>query len=60
MDYKMPNTFIIIKGQPKALQIERFQMGNNGVYEVKFKSSPRCCHTKRRADIAQGALPLSS
>ncbi len=29
MDYKTPNTFIIIKGQPKALQIERFQMGNN-------------------------------
>ena len=29
----MPNTFIIIKGLPKALQIERFQMGNNGVYE---------------------------
>ena len=40
----MPNTFIIIKGLPKALQIERFQMGNNGVYEVKFKSSPRTYH----------------
>ena len=44
MDYIMPNTFIIIKGQPKALQIERFQMGNNGVYDVKFKSSPRTYH----------------
>ena len=44
MDYKMPNTFIIIKGQPKALQIERFQMGDNGVYDVKFKSSPRTYH----------------
>lgn len=40
----MPNTFVIIKGQPKALQIERFQMGNNGVYDVKFKSSPRTYH----------------
>ncbi len=40
----MPNTFIIIKGQPKALQIERFQMGNNSVYEVKFKSSPLTYH----------------
>ena len=40
----MPNTFIIIKGQPKALQIERFQMGNNGVYDVKFKSSSRTYH----------------
>jgi len=44
MDYKMPNTFIIIKGQPKALQIECFQMGDNGVYDVKFKSSPRTYH----------------
>ena len=44
MDYKMPNSFIIIKGQPKALQIERFQMVDNGVYEVKFKSSPRTYH----------------
>ena len=41
MDYKKPNTFIIIKGQPKALQIEQFRMGDNGVYDVKFKSSPR-------------------
>ena len=40
----MPNSFIIIKGQPKALQIERFQMGGNGVYDVKFKSSPRTYH----------------
>jgi len=44
MNYKMPNTFIIIKGQPKALQIEQFQMGDNGVYDVKFKSSPRTYH----------------
>ena len=40
----MPNSFIIIKGQPKALQIEQFQMGGNGVYDVKFKSSPRTYH----------------
>ena len=44
MDCKMPNTFIIIKGQPKALQIERFLMGDNGVYDVKFKPSPRTYH----------------
>lgn len=44
MDCKMPNSFIIIKGQPKAMQIERFQMGGNGVYDVKFKSSPRTYH----------------
>ena len=40
----MQNSFIIIKGQPKALQIERFQMGDNDVYEVKFKSSPSTYH----------------
>lgn len=40
----MQNSFIIIKGQPKALQIERFQMGDNDVYDVKFKSSPRTYH----------------
>lgn len=37
-------SFIIIKGQPKALQIERFQMGNHGVYDVKFKNSQRTYH----------------
>ncbi len=26
------------------MQIERFQMGGNGVYDVKFKSSPRTYH----------------
>lgn len=36
--------FIIIKGQPKALQIEQIQMGANGVYDVKFKNSPRTYH----------------
>lgn len=40
----MPNSFIIIKGQPKSLQIERFQMDDNGVYDVKFKSSSRTYH----------------
>ena len=46
----MPNPFIIIKGQPKALQIERIQMGDNGVYDVKFKSSPRTYHY-RHSDV---------
>lgn len=46
----MPNSFIIIKGQPKALQIERFQMGDNGVYDVKFKSSPKTYHY-RHSDV---------
>ncbi len=42
----MPKSFIIIKGQPKALQIELFQMHDNGEYEVKFKSSPKTYHYK--------------
>ena len=46
----MPNSFIIIKGQPKALQIERFHMGSNGVYDVKFKSSPKTYHY-RHSDV---------
>lgn len=39
-----PRSFIIIKGQPKALQIDSIMMVDNGVYEVKFKSSPRTYH----------------
>lgn len=46
----MPSSFIIIKDQPKALQIERFQMGSNGVYDVKFKSSPKTYHY-RQSDV---------
>ena len=41
---KIPHTFILIKGQPKALQIETFGLDNNGVYNVKFKSSPNKYH----------------
>lgn len=37
-------SFIIIKGQPKALQIETFQAGNNGVFDVKFKKSQKTYH----------------
>ena len=43
----MLDSFIIIKGQPKALQIERLQLGDNGVYGVKFKSSPRTYHYRQ-------------
>lgn len=46
----MSSTFIIIKDQPKALQIERFQKGGNGVYDVKFKNSPRTYHY-RHSDV---------
>lgn len=40
----IPNTFIIIKNQPKALQIEKIDLGANGAYHVKFKSSPSFYH----------------
>ena len=40
----IPRTFIIIKGQPKALQIEKFALGENNVYNVKFKNSPTTFH----------------
>lgn len=39
-----PRTFILIKNEPKALQIEKFALCDNGVYEVKFKSSPNTYH----------------
>ena len=32
-------TFIIVKGQPKALQIDRIELGDNGLYSIKFKNS---------------------
>ena len=40
----IPRTFIIIKGQPKVLQIEKFALGENNVYNVKFKNSPTTFH----------------
>lgn len=43
---KIPHTFILIKGQPKAHQIETFGLDDNGVYNVKFKSSPNIYHYK--------------
>lgn len=39
-----PRTFIIIKGEAKALQIEKFSLGDNNVYNVKFKTSPTTFH----------------
>lgn len=45
-----PRTFILIKGEPKALQIEKFALGDNGVYNVQFKSKPTTFHY-RRSDV---------
>ena len=38
------NIFILIKRQPKALQIERISLGENGVYAVQFKNSTNWFH----------------
>lgn len=39
--------FIIIKGQPKGLQIERYMLSSKGVYDIKFKSSQTTFHYKK-------------
>lgn len=42
----IPHTFILIKGQPKALQIDTFRLEDSGTYAVKFKSSDKLYHYK--------------
>ena len=39
-----PRSFIIIKGQPKALLIEKMELGEHGVYAIKYKNSPSAYH----------------
>lgn len=46
-----PRSFIIIKGKPKALQIDKIDLASNGTYAVKFKNSPKTFHY-RRSDVA--------
>lgn len=45
-----PHTFIIIKGQPKALQIEKISIGEHGVYAIQFKNSLKTYHY-RNSDV---------
>lgn len=45
-----PQSFIIVKGQPKALQIEKIDLENNGVFVIKFRNSPKYFHY-RRSDV---------
>lgn len=45
-----PRSFIIIKGKPKALQIDKINLASNGTYAVKFKNSPKTFHY-RRSDV---------
>ena len=44
--------FIIVKGQPKALQIDRIELGDNGLYSIKFKNSYKR-YNYRYADVVQ-------
>ena len=44
----IPHTFILIKGQPKALQIENINLAENNVYAVQFKNSPKWFHYRQQ------------
>lgn len=37
-------SFIIVKEQPKALLIEKMELGEHGVYAIKYKNSPNIYH----------------
>ena len=37
-------SFIIIKGQPKSLLIEKIDLVERGVYAIKYKNSPKTYH----------------
>lgn len=43
-------SFIILKGKPKALQIDKIDLASNGTYAVKFKNSSKIFHY-RRSDV---------
>ena len=40
----IPHSFIIVKGQPKALLIEKIELVERGVYAIKYKNSPNTYH----------------
>lgn len=44
--HHMPSSqaLILIKGEPKGLQIEKISLENKGLYAVKFKNSPQTFH----------------
>lgn len=39
-----PRSFILVKGQPKALLIEKIDLVEHGVYAIKYKNSPKTYH----------------
>lgn len=46
----VPHSFIIVKGQPKALLIEKIELVERGVYAIKYKNSPKTYHY-RNSDV---------
>ena len=38
------HSFILVKGQPKSLLIEKMELGKRGVYSIKYKNSPKIYH----------------
>ena len=40
----IPSFFIIVKGQPKALLIEKMELDERGVYAIKYKNSLKTYH----------------
>lgn len=40
----IPHSFIIVKGQPKALLIEKIDLVEHGVYAIRYKNSPKTYH----------------
>ena len=45
-----PHSFILVKGQPKALLIEKIELVEHGVYAIKYKNSPKTYHY-RNSDV---------
>lgn len=43
-------SFVIVKGQTKALLIEKMEMVEHGVYTIKYKNSPKTYHY-RNSDV---------
>ncbi len=39
-----PRSFIIVKGQPKALLIEKIELVERGLYAIKYNNSPKTYH----------------
>lgn len=44
------DSFILVKGQPKALLIEKLSMVKHGVYYIKYKNSPKT-YPYRNSDV---------